>query len=148
MSQARKSINIKKFYLSVILYCFLIPLAYAEIIIDPIHIELKGGERKKQVKLYNNSSDEYIFRSGIIRRQNNGQLNKESRLYLTSPPLGLLKSNSNIELDIIKLNDSIQVVDEKVYLSIQLIPKYKEDVSVGLVIPLMTTVLVEIKRKE
>ncbi|MFJ3000800.1 fimbria/pilus periplasmic chaperone [Raoultella planticola] len=148
MSQIRISSKINGLFFTLILCLFFGKLAHADIAIDPIHIELGGAESKTQVKLYNNSNDEYVYRSGIIRRQVNGKFDKESKLYLIYPPIGLLKSNSNVELGVVKMKGSIHRVDEKIYLYIQLIPKREEALSEDLVINLTTTILVEIKRKE
>lgn len=148
MSQIRISSKINSLFFTLILYLFFGQLAHADIAIDPIHIELGEAGSKTQVKLYNNSNDEYVYRSGIIRRQVNGQFDKESKLYLIYPPIGLLKSNSNVELGVVKMKNSIHRADEKIYLYIQLIPKKEEIASEDLVINLTTTILVEIKRKE
>jgi len=148
MSQNRKSFKIIRFFIGFILYLFLGQLVYAGIFIDPINIELGRGEDKTKVTLFNDSSDDYIYRSGVIRSKINGSYDKESKSYLIYPPVGLLKSNSEIELGVVKMKTLPPTKDEKIYLYVQLIPKEKEIESNKLVIPLKTTILVEINRKE
>lgn len=123
-------------------------LAYADVAIDPMIIELGRAHSKAQVKLHNSSEDEYVYRSGIMSRLADGTFKNETKLYLAYPPIGILKSNSNNELGIIKMKEPLHETVGKIYLFIQLIPKKKEKQSEGLVIPLTTTIMVEIKRKE
>lgn len=147
MSQIRKLDKFKHFCLVMVLY-FSSQLVYANIAIDPAQIILSTSKNKTNVKLYNNSKYEYVYRSGVMRRQENGGFYKESELYLIYPPVGILKSNSSIELGLIKMKNAIHKVDEKIYLCIQLIPKEKEVTGKGFIIPLTVTVMVEIKSKE
>lgn len=139
--------KVKIFFFTLLLYFSWCDFGYGSIEIDPIRIELSGVERKTHVKLYNNSSEQYVYRTGITRRVNDS-FYKDNNAYLIYPPVGILKSKSNVELGIVKIKNTIHKEDEKKYIYIQLIPKEKEFESNDLIIPLTTTILVEIKKKE